>query len=318
MSIKVSVRIITYNHEKWIRQCLQSVLDQQTTFPFNIIVNDDYSPDNTFRILQEIQNNNPDRIKLNKPEINLGVFENSKRALASCDGEFVAFLDGDDYWHDPLKLQQQVDFLEKNPHMAMVHSGFNYFIENKNQVVPFVNRNKKIPSGQIYEELLKNNFIKTCTTLVRRDVLLKFDDYDLYKSQNFRMADYPRWLSIAKKMSIGYLNDSLSTYRILDDSASRPESFEKHKAYVESIYKVKSYFISNYGCSEKVKNAVEENHFKRLLILAYKYKKPHLAAQYYKNLKNLRNIKFKNHIKYILYLSFSYIPFLKRNRHERN
>lgn len=199
MSIKVSVRIITYNHEKWIRQCLQSVLDQQTTFPFNIIVNDDYSPDNTFRILQEIQNNNPDRIKLNKPEINLGVFENSKRALASCDGEFVAFLDGDDYWHDPLKLQQQVDFLEKNPHMAMVHSGFNYFIENKNQVVPFVNRNKKIPSGQIYEELLKNNFIKTCTTLVRRDVLLKFDDYDLYKSQNFRMADYPRWLSIAKK-----------------------------------------------------------------------------------------------------------------------
>lgn len=113
--IKVSVCLVTYNQEKYIAQCLQSLVDQSTDFKFEIIVADDCSTDNTRSIIQEFLDNYPDIIKPILHEKNIGAYKNFVFVHQQATGEYVAHMDGDDYAL-PGKLQVQADYLDKNPH----------------------------------------------------------------------------------------------------------------------------------------------------------------------------------------------------------
>ena len=113
----VSVCVITYNHGKYIRQCLDGILMQEVTFPYEILIHDDASPDNTAEIIREYEAKYPEIIKPIYQTVNqysqgidVGKY-NFERAV----GKYIAFCEGDDYWTDPKKLQMQVDFLEKHP-----------------------------------------------------------------------------------------------------------------------------------------------------------------------------------------------------------
>jgi glycosyltransferase involved in cell wall biosynthesis len=110
----VSVTMITYNHEKYIRQAIEGVLMQKVDFKFVLIIGEDCSNDETRRIVKEYQLLNKDKLILKLPETNLGVNVNSFSNKYFCKGKYVAECEGDDYWTDPLKLQKQVDFLEAN------------------------------------------------------------------------------------------------------------------------------------------------------------------------------------------------------------
>lgn len=115
---KVSVSIITYNHVNYIAQAIESVLKQQVDFTYEIIIGDDYSTDGTQKILQHYQKKYPDIIQLVlHPKRYEGVPGrlNNITNLYSCRGQYVALLDGDDYWISENKLQTQVDFLDQNP-----------------------------------------------------------------------------------------------------------------------------------------------------------------------------------------------------------
>ncbi len=120
----VSVVFITYNHEKYVRRALMSVLEQKTTFPFEVIVGEDCSTDSTRVILQEIKEQYPDQVKLLFREKNLGrPTLNVYQTSMECKGKYVAYLEGDDYWTDTEKLQKQVDFLESHPeYIAVTHT----------------------------------------------------------------------------------------------------------------------------------------------------------------------------------------------------
>jgi glycosyltransferase involved in cell wall biosynthesis len=115
MEPKVSVRIITYNHEKYIGSALDSVLMQEVNFPYEIVIGEDCSTDNTRKILLEYKERHPDLIRLLLHEKNTGIHYNIRQTVATCRGRYMAMLDGDDYWTDPHKLQKQVDFLDNNP-----------------------------------------------------------------------------------------------------------------------------------------------------------------------------------------------------------
>ena len=127
--IKVSVIVHTYNHENFIRQTLDSILNQQVNFEYEVIVGDDASPDSTPQIIKEYQQKFPEIIKPMLHPKNLGGFgkNNTLATLSVCKGQYIAAMDGDDYWTNPLKLQKQVDFLDKNPdfvacfHNALIH-----------------------------------------------------------------------------------------------------------------------------------------------------------------------------------------------------
>ncbi|MEM6399437.1 MAG: glycosyltransferase family 2 protein, partial [Cyanobacteria bacterium P01_D01_bin.116] len=113
----VSVSLVTFNHEKFIAQAIESVLLQEVDFSYEIIIGEDFSSDKTREIVIEYQKQYPDIIRLILPEENLGYYGQKifVQTLQACRGKYIALLDGDDYWTTPNKLQQQVDFLDNHP-----------------------------------------------------------------------------------------------------------------------------------------------------------------------------------------------------------
>lgn len=109
---KVSVVMITYNHEKFIEQAVNSVLMQETDFDYEIIIGEDCSTDRTREILVELQKQHPDKIRLVLNPQNLGMMRNFANILDMARGEYVALLEGDDYWTSSRKLQIQIDQMD--------------------------------------------------------------------------------------------------------------------------------------------------------------------------------------------------------------
>ncbi len=107
--------MITYNHEKYIREAIEGVLIQKTSFPIELIISDDCSTDRTRSIIEDYSKKFPDMINPDLPEKNRGVSMNFLHNMDLARGKYIAICEGDDYWIDPFKLQKQVDFLEKNP-----------------------------------------------------------------------------------------------------------------------------------------------------------------------------------------------------------
>lgn len=115
----VSVCCITYNHERFLAQAIESVLMQETDFDVELVIGEDCSTDATRTIAQVYARQNPGRIRVLTPAANLGIMRNLMATFAACDGEYIAFLEGDDYWTDPTKLQRQVDALKANSSCAL-------------------------------------------------------------------------------------------------------------------------------------------------------------------------------------------------------
>ena len=112
----VSVHMITYNHEPYIRQAIEGVMMQKTNFEFELVIGEDCSQDKTREICFEYQKKYPDKIRVlwwheNLQKVSHPAGGNGRRTTAHCRGEFIAFCEGDDYWIDPLKLQKQVDVM---------------------------------------------------------------------------------------------------------------------------------------------------------------------------------------------------------------
>ncbi len=115
----VSVLIITYNQQDFIDQAIQSVVDQDTDFPFDVIVSDDCSTDRTWDACLSAQARFPDRVTIVRPERNLGINGNLRFVLGHATGEYIAICEGDDFWIDRGKLQRQVDALNARPEVDL-------------------------------------------------------------------------------------------------------------------------------------------------------------------------------------------------------
>ena len=113
--ITVSVCCITYKHEQFLAQAIESVLAQQTDFSVEMVIGDDCSPDGTARLAQKYAASYPGQVRVLARQHNLGIMPNLLATWAECRGEYIAFLEGDDYWTDPTKLQRQVAALRENP-----------------------------------------------------------------------------------------------------------------------------------------------------------------------------------------------------------
>jgi glycosyltransferase involved in cell wall biosynthesis len=118
----VSVLMITYNQEQYLEQAVASVLAQRTEFAFEIVLGEDRSTDATRAIAFDLQERHPDRVRVLFSKANVGFQRNARRVLTACRGEYVAILEGDDYWSDPDKLQRQVDLLRSHPHVGVCMS----------------------------------------------------------------------------------------------------------------------------------------------------------------------------------------------------
>lgn len=206
---KLSVLITSYNHEKYIQEALESVLAQKTQFPFEIIVSDDCSTDNTRKILEDYQQRLPSMIRILPSEKNLGITKNLQRGLSACCGEYIAILEGDDYWISPLKLQKQVEFLDHCPECSFCFNGL-LFLNHKGIYVEF--QNGLSPQSTILSliELIENNFIGNFSTcMYRNEVVRKLPPkiYDVFT------VDWMFNMACAELGSIGYLPLQMTIYR---------------------------------------------------------------------------------------------------------
>lgn len=119
----VSVLVITYNQEKYIAECLNSLVRQKTNFDFEIVVCDDVSKDNTVEIARALSVKDQ-RIQVYRNEKNLGPAGNFAKALSLCKGRYIAFCEGDDFWCDDLKLEKQVEILQNDGELTMVYADY--------------------------------------------------------------------------------------------------------------------------------------------------------------------------------------------------
>lgn len=207
--MKLSVFIITYNHEHFIRQAMDSVLEQDVDFDYEIVIGEDHSTDSTRAILQEYKARHPDKIRLLEREANLGAIVNFWSTLAECRGEYIALLEGDDYWTDPQKLRMQVEFLDAHPdHVICFHNVRGVVVDGSEPDFDYCPTDQK-PSIT-FDDLLAENVIPTCSTVFRRGILGTPPDWLL----KLRMGDYPLHLLNARFGQAGYLPRMMGVYRV--------------------------------------------------------------------------------------------------------
>jgi len=246
--VKVSVCIQTYNHEPFIAQALDTVLMQETDFDYEIILGEDESEDGTREICIEYARRYPDRIRLflrsRKDVIYIdggptGRF-NFTENLKAARGDYIALLDGDDYWTNPHKLQKQVEFLEAHPECAICfHIASNY--ENGVHTQPQVLHRRSIST---VEELLGANYMQTSSVMFRNGLVSEFPDW------YFRMSlgDWPLFLLLAEHGKIGYLDEVMGVYRVQPGGAwSSRNNLDKQLVMVDSYNCLTEYFGQRYS-----------------------------------------------------------------------
>lgn len=208
--MKVSVLMITYNHERFIAQALDSVLMQQVDFEYEIVVGEDCSTDSTRQILLEYQQNYPDKIRLLLQRKNLGMIGNMVETCNACRGDYIALLEGDDFWTSPQKLQKQVDLLETHPEC----SGCFHNVLMAQEGAPEKNRLfHNAPLAKRFfslEDIVSSHFIPTCSTVFRASMFAGFPDWYL----EMPMGDWPLHILNTEHGPYAYLDEVMATYRI--------------------------------------------------------------------------------------------------------
>lgn len=272
----VSVIMLAYNHEKYIAQAIESVVNQQTNFPFELIIGEDCSTDKTADIISDYAKKFPNIITVLSSESNVGITANETRCLEHALGKYICYCEADDFWCKDSKLQMQVDFLEKNPDFGLVHGDVNHYFESTNTTEKDVNKsqNSTIPSGDIYEFLmLPSHSIKTMTVCYRRSV---FDNY-YFQNQEIRakkwfLVDISIWLMIAMHSKIHYLDETLATYRLLNESMSRSKNPHKIYEFHQMISEIRHYFLAKKSVSNETKKQIEQESAKSLFYDSYNLK----------------------------------------------
>ena len=200
----VSIICSTYNHGLYISQCLDGFLMQKTNFPFEILIHDDASTDNTPDIIREYEHNHPQVIrpiyqKENKYSKKEDIF--AKYQCSRVRGKYIAICEGDDYWIDPLKLQKQIDFLENNPDYGMIYTTSKVYNQKEGKI------EEEIIGREFngYIELLSGNCIPTLTSCIRSALVMEYLKEVEPKSKNWLMGDYPMWLWISYYHKIKFL-----------------------------------------------------------------------------------------------------------------
>jgi glycosyltransferase involved in cell wall biosynthesis len=253
----VSICMLTYNHQGYIKQAIDGVLMQQTNFEFELIISDDGSPDQTNEVISDCIARHPKResIKYFNQQKNLGMQANFIFALSQCNGKYIALCEGDDYWIDPLKLQKQVDYISNHENCNLVFTNVKLLEEAENKL----KENWAGITRDTYEfkDLIERNVITTCTVLFRNPTnnneienWLKF----------FEIGDYPLYLFLLRNGYAYYLKDITAIYRqhrggtfslkgienLIDKNINVLETIEKRELNNRQLFYVRKSLIKWY------------------------------------------------------------------------
>lgn len=240
MEIMVTVCVVTYNQERWIRQTLDSILSQQTNYPFEIIIGEDHGTDGTRAICQEYVNRvNSEELRVKSGKVsmmmlpiteNMGVTANWIQCVQAGRGKYIMTCAGDDWWHNPNKIQMQVDFMEAHPDCVVCHTDIDEYNENRLELKRSIKQAKRVvpPEGSIQRNILSGgDYISAVTMCIRRETFEKYVPADEFARRRFPREDWPTLLILSAHGEIRYLPVSTATYRVGQESITRTTNYEK-------------------------------------------------------------------------------------------
>jgi glycosyltransferase involved in cell wall biosynthesis len=233
----LSVCLITYNHELYIREAIDGVLMQKCNFQIELVIGEDHGNDKTREICEEYAKQNTN-IKLLADQKNLGAMANYIRTLEACTGNYIAILEGDDYWTDPYKLQKQLDYFESNPKCGYIHTDFDYLNVRDNTIIKhyYASNNTYIPTGSVLKESINNTQVRSLTVCVRKEIIQKLIPLlKIAEKKRFFTGDMILILVAAYYSEIGYLPDSTGVYRRQIETISSSDNPENRFKFFTSI-----------------------------------------------------------------------------------
>ncbi len=205
---KVSVVTITYNQERYVEQAVQSVIAQQKNFDVEHLIADDCSTDSTGAILQRLAKEHPVALTLNRRQENVGVMKNFCDAYHGARGDYIAFVEGDDYWIDELKLQKQVELMDSHLDCSLCFHPTLYVDE------------RGMPNGTIHPrvfkadwtlgEIVASNPVQTCSMMVRRSAVPSLPKFFL----DLKLGDWPLCILAARSGRVLCQSDTMAAYRV--------------------------------------------------------------------------------------------------------
>lgn len=232
----VTVICATYNHESYIKDALDGFVKQETNFEFQVLVGDDGSTDNTPSIVLEYAEQYPNIIIPVLRKSNIGAGKNWVDLISRANSPYIAFCDGDDYWHDKSKLQKQFDYMEQSPDLrACFHDALisietedgtwfqsNDYNNTDDGRLLWPSGNKRFRPKSFYriENFIPFGFVHTSSMFIRWDRSIPFPDWFFGKG----MSDYPLWVLQIGNGRFGYIPECLSTHRRTNSGAYDFES----------------------------------------------------------------------------------------------
>ncbi len=208
-AVKVSVLLLTYNHARFLRQAVDSALSQQTTFGVEIVIGEDCSSDGTREMVQDLARQHPERVRAVLSPVNAGECGNIAQTLAACRGDYVALLDGDDYWTSNHKLQRQVGFMDAHPDCSLCfHNAVAFHDDGAHE--PYAFNGPEQRTAPTLDDLWHGNFIATCAAMFRRAACPALPPW--YHSLPW--GDWPLFLLAARRGAMAFLDEPLGAYRI--------------------------------------------------------------------------------------------------------
>lgn len=228
--MKLSVFVVTYNQEHYIRQCLESIVMQMMNFDYEVIIGDDCSTDGTGAICDEFAAKYPQIHVYHHPK-NLGLLQNWEFVMNKCKGEYIALIEGDDYWIDENKLQRQVDWLDTHPEYTLTFTRAE--IQYEERATP--GAEKDLPNLEEREYSVKEickSFVVLSSSTVIRNVLqpVHYSDQLLY-------ADTYTFIELCKRGKAYCLGVPTVKYRIHKSNLSGNGDFDFHMhSYNQSVY----------------------------------------------------------------------------------
>ena len=222
--MKVSIICTNYNKGDWVREAIDSFLNQKTNFDFEIIIIDDASTDHSYEIIQEYQNKFPEKVRTFRNEVNLGITKTWKKICREAKGQYIARCDSDDFWIDPLKLQKQVDLLDASIDSLWSNTEFDMVDLDGNLIQKNAFANKVLPLIDSYEEMLVMKGMTMASTWLVDTALMQ--DVSAQISDTAVDDTFELQLELFKRTKISFLSDSTTVYRMNLGSDSKPMTLE--------------------------------------------------------------------------------------------
>ena len=242
---KISVAMVTYNHEKYIEKAVDSILMQEGNFELEVLIGNDKSPDKTTEILKKYENDS--RVKIFNREKNMGATKNGLDILLKCNGDCIAILEGDDYWITKDKLSKQLEILENNENAVLCYTD-SYTIDENNKIIgqKLVKRN----CIENFNSLMANRGEIPTGTIMFKNILKNEKNIDNLKkllTSSEMISDLSLFAALIKEGKFYRLNEFAGAYRYITNSTSYSS---KNNLYKEKeLYKVFKGIIKYYNLS---------------------------------------------------------------------